>query len=72
MIFQHALCGCGIFVEFGGRAGGPGNNHAAAVGARMIETLLCALDAERALERADAGLRGIRGKIAIAALAVGS
>jgi hypothetical protein len=72
MVFQHALCGCGILLELGGGAAGPRHKLTAAVWAGVIETLLCAFNAARAFERANARVSGIGGKIAIAALAVGS
>jgi hypothetical protein len=57
------------------RAGGPARTRdelASAVGTRPAEFLVGARDAERALEGADPRVRGIGGKIAIAALAAGA
>jgi hypothetical protein len=69
---EDSLSRRGEFLQFGGRPSGARDEVAAAVWTGVIELLLGAWRAERALECADASLLAVRSKIAVAALAVGS
>lgn len=70
--FQHPFGGRRIPGELALRADRASDHFAAAVGAHTLEHPGSAAAAERALERADHGLCGIRRQIPVAALAIRS
>jgi len=70
--FQHTFGGRRIPGELALRADRASDQFATAVGAHPLEHTGCATVAERALERADHGLGGVRRQVPVATLAIRS
>ena len=69
---DHAHGGGGMPGQLGRRPDRTGDEPAVAVGADPAQVPVDAVGAERALEAADPGVRGVRGQVGVAALAGGA